>query len=229
MFKGTDVLPTKNPKNYSLARSVTLVDYKTLATQYSPRYEVAKGRLIVDLKKNRAGTCINIGFVKGKDGERCTIKGNRRNHHADRQDCVAIPPLNTFVQDKDGVWHMLCNADARGAGLYQCFGPLNVDNGDKSKSKKKKKKGKAAANKDKDKDKAGACAQHAYVRAYTHWHTRACCRTFTFGRLRLVAYVRSPTSNMSVRHEAAESQDKDKDKDKAGACAQHAYVCAYTR
>lgn len=136
IFKGDEVYPTEEPKNYSLARAATVINYVTLTTKFSPQFKPEKGKLVVDVNKNRVGTCVYKGFVKGKEGERCTIKGQRRNHHAALEDCAGIPPLGSFVQDENEVWHKLMNADVKGASVCKCFGPLKIT--EKSTSKKTK-------------------------------------------------------------------------------------------
>ena len=102
-----------------------MVDYQTLAADYSPKAVLEKGNLIVDLVKKKAGTCVHKGHVKGKQGAFCTIKQNRRNHHAPVQNCLAMPNLNTFVHsDKEKFWFKFVEATADGAKLYACYGPL---------------------------------------------------------------------------------------------------------
>ena len=125
LFPVCEEVPCENPKNYSLARKCILVDYKTLAAQYSPKAVLQKGSLIVDVVKKKAGTCVSKGHVKGKQGAFCTIKQNRRNHHAAVNNCLAMPNLNTFVHsDVEKLWFKFVEAHPDGAKLRACYGPL---------------------------------------------------------------------------------------------------------
>ena len=125
LFVVGDDLPSENPKNYSLARRCILVDYKTLANEYSPKALLQKGSLVVDIVKKKAGTCVHKGHIKGKQGAFCTIKQNRRNHHAEVNNCLAMPDLNTFVHsDDEKFWFKFVEASVDGAKLYACYGPL---------------------------------------------------------------------------------------------------------
>lgn len=120
VFSGSEP-PVNNPKNYSLEKKPNVIALTTLAEDFSPKFSVQKGQKAVDKDKSKAGTCISIGFVKGKEGERCTIKTGRRNHHAYLKDCSGLPPLLSFVQDEDKVWYKVCSVGEKSAFLYKCL------------------------------------------------------------------------------------------------------------
>ena len=127
LFKGDEEYPVDDPKNYSLARRGKAVDYVTLARYYMPHGPVKKGNVVVDTVKKKSGLCIKQGFVKGKQGTFCTLKGRGRNHHAAVENCVGTPAINTFVQDKDLFWHKLIVKGSSRATIYQCYGPLPAE------------------------------------------------------------------------------------------------------
>ena len=64
------------------------------------------------------------GYVKGKEGQRCRIQGKRRNYDAMLEDCIGIPPLRSFVKDKDGVFSKLTKVVPEGGWLFKLFGPI---------------------------------------------------------------------------------------------------------
>ena len=120
VFSASEV-PKNNPKNYSLEKKPNVIALNVLAEEFTPKFIVQKGQKAVDKEKLKAGTCISIGFVKGKEGQRCTIKTGRRNHHANLKDCSGLPPLLTFVQDEDKVWYKVCSVGDKSAFLYKCL------------------------------------------------------------------------------------------------------------
>ena len=66
------------------------------------------GCTIVDMNKGKGGICTEIGFVKGMEGERCTIessgrRGNKRKHFGLIDNCRVVPNPGYFakhLQDK---------------------------------------------------------------------------------------------------------------------------------
>lgn len=116
-----DVVPVNEPKNYSLEKKPNVIALNALAQEFKPKFAVKKGQKAVDTTNNKAGNCVAIGFVKGKEQERCTIKTGRRNHHAYLKDCSGLPPLLSFVQDEDKVWYKVCNIGDKSAFLYKCL------------------------------------------------------------------------------------------------------------
>ena len=80
--------------NHTLVASKSLLTVKQFALQYG-NIELAPGVPVWDFVKGKTGNCQGVGFVKGKEGERCTIlvKSARssRRHFAMMADVVGIP------------------------------------------------------------------------------------------------------------------------------------------
>ena len=57
-------LSSENPRNYSLARKCIVVDYKTLAADYSPKAVLQKGRGLSTLSKQRQGLASTKATLK---------------------------------------------------------------------------------------------------------------------------------------------------------------------
>ena len=125
--KHLDENPSEDPQNYfasSMDSHVTT--YKLIAELFSPKIGIEKGALCVDVVKNKIGKCLFKGFIKGKEGERVTIAGRRRNHHAALEDCVAVPA--PFVQNKDGHWFKINKTgDPKKCELFPLYVPRDPD------------------------------------------------------------------------------------------------------
>ena len=59
-----DVVPVNDPKNYSLEKKPNVIALNALAQEFKPKFAVKKGQKAVDTTKNKAGTCVAIGFVR---------------------------------------------------------------------------------------------------------------------------------------------------------------------
>ena len=112
-----------NKDNHIVEPQVRLMGYKILAQHWRPKRRIKAGSLVVDLMRGRMGTCVYRGWIKGKEGNRCSIDyGKRNKHHALLGDCVPVHPVGTFIRDEDGNWFkVMSTTNPAAAEVSQCF------------------------------------------------------------------------------------------------------------
>ena len=107
--------------------SLSLVQY--LSQDFLPKDGLAEDALAFDQVKGKCGRVQALGFVKGKEGERCTMvcKGLRksRRHFAMKKDVLAVPQQNWFKKKKDdNSWIQILTMSVKDKMLWLKVAPV---------------------------------------------------------------------------------------------------------
>ena len=116
-FKGKE--PTATPANFSYGpRFPKKITYHELYNSYKPRFQVAVGNVVADVRKYKVGVCI-----KTPDGSNsCTIQLPSRKHHvALLANCVGVSPKNSFVKDSAGCWYQVSATQTKVCVLLKLY------------------------------------------------------------------------------------------------------------
>ena len=63
-----------------------------------------KDRYCADSAKKKIGPIVEVGFVKGKQGQKVTLQQKNRKHYGDIDNCRVLPQKGDFWKDDNGVW-----------------------------------------------------------------------------------------------------------------------------
>ena len=118
-FTGEDPPEENNHFISSEAITMPLVKLKEYDLLLGPSPSIETGMNVYDAEKDKFGTCLKVGHVRGSRGIRVTIKTRgRRNHSAVIGNCIPLPCLAQFVK-RDGLWFKVTSIGSSGCTIIQ--------------------------------------------------------------------------------------------------------------